>query len=147
MKSSIGKLAVGFSLLLSGSFVQAELSSISDEELGEVTGQSGITIDADVQVSVGAIDYVDADGDGSGGATSGTLRLQTVAFDDGSGGAVSLNGITVDVDGSGLKIGLPSITGTLSVGGLYLGNTTTSAGSLSVSNLNLSGTTVSISAH
>lgn len=147
MYASFKNTLLGLALCTFGSMAHAELSSITDEELGNVTGQSGLTIDADVLLTVGNLDYVDADGDGGGSATSGTLRLETIAFNDGSGGAVSMNGTTIDVDGSGLKIGLPAITGTLSIGGLYLGNTTTSAGSISVGNINLSGTTLTINAH
>ena len=44
-------------------FAQAEMTSIDDAMLGEMTGQAGITIDADVQVTIDAIKYVDMDGD------------------------------------------------------------------------------------
>ena len=43
-------------------FAQAEMMSIDDAMLGEMTGQAGITIDVDLQMSIDAIKYVDSDG-------------------------------------------------------------------------------------
>ena len=116
------KKTIAASALMLGmaSVANAELSSVSDEALADVTGQDGLTIDMNVKVAIGAIDYTDSDGGAS--ATAGTLSISTLEINDGTAathaasGGLDLSGLTIDVDGTnGLEIPLPSITGRISL--------------------------------
>lgn len=147
------KKTIAASALMLGmaSVANAELSSVSDEALADVTGQDGLTIDMQVKVAIGDIDYTDVGG--GAGATDGTLNINTLEINDGLGathalsGALDLTGLTVDVDGvNGVEIGLPAITGRISIGGISLG-TATSIGSVTITDLNMAGTSVNIRGH
>lgn len=91
-------------------FAQAEMMSIDDAMLSEMTGQAGITIDADVQMTIDAIKYVDMDGDGAKGAIS-LVGIQVGEITSGAlSGAARVRGITIDADGAkGLVIGIGEI--------------------------------------
>jgi len=76
-------------------FAQAEMVAIDDALMGEMTGQSGISIELDASVSIGSVVYTDTD-------TAGTLSLNSIALGgyDGSTNAVSggLDDIKIDID-------------------------------------------------
>ncbi len=106
-------------------FAQAEMMSIDDAMLGEMTGQAGITIDADVQVTIDAIKYVDSDGVGSttlvSAATGQFDNTGTAAVDGGFDSDGNAEAVTQDVFGtqgaitmSELRIGSIAADGTLS---------------------------------
>lgn len=150
------KLAASAVMLGLATTANAELSSVSDAALAEITGQAGLTIDMTVQATIGAINYTDTDGwvhpsnvDGLGAslAAAGTLGITNLAISNGAGGGLDLSGLTVDVDAvAGVVIGLPAITGAIDIGGIDMG-TGISIGSVSISNLDLQGTTIAIRAH
>lgn len=101
-------------------FAQAEMTAMDDALLGEMTGQAGITIDVDLQMTIDAIKYVDSDGnslssDGSA-ATQGAITMKSIQMgqiDTATGaltGAAQIRGVTIDADGTdGLVIGLSQI--------------------------------------
>lgn len=145
------KLAASAMLLGLATTANAELSSVSDAALAEITGQAGLTIDMDVKVSIGNVAYTDTDGGST--AAPGTLNIGTLEINDGLGathassGALSLAGLTVDVDSvNGVQISLPPITGRISLGSIDMG-TGTSIGSVSITNLNMAGTNINIRGH
>jgi len=90
-------------------FAQAEMTAMDDALLGEMTGQAGITIDVDLQMTIDAIKYVDLDGNADGSATQGAITMKGLTIDN-DGGAAFIRGITIDADGTdGLVIGLNQI--------------------------------------
>jgi hypothetical protein len=111
-------------------FAQAELTSLDDALLSEMTGQAGITIDVDLDMSIAAIKYVDRDGnvDGGADATQGAITITDLTIDN-DGGAAIIRGVTIDADGNdGLVIGLNQIGDTagngidINVGAVIIGN-------------------------
>jgi hypothetical protein len=114
-------------------FAQAEMTAMDDALLGEMTGQAGITIDVDLQMTIDAIKYVDDDGatraaldlngdndtDDAGenaiAGTQGAITLKGLQIGqiDNAGaltGAAQIRGVTIDADGSqGLSIGFGKI--------------------------------------
>ncbi|MFP4476541.1 MAG: DUF6160 family protein [Desulfatibacillaceae bacterium] len=133
----------------------AGMWSITENEMEDVTGQAGITIDMAVQVTSGYIAYGDADGDATGTYdTEGFFTLSGMALNDGAGGAMDLSGLTIDVGTnagtSALVIGLPSISGEVSFDDILLGATADSGdslGSLTLGDLGTSSSTITITAH
>lgn len=101
-------------------FAQAEMTAMDDALLGEMTGQAGITIDVDLQMTIDAIKYVDSDGnslssDGTA-AEQGAITMKSIQMgqiDTATGaltGAAQIRGVTIDADGNdGLVIGLSQI--------------------------------------
>lgn len=111
-------------------FAQAELTAMDDALLGEMTGQAGITIDVDLDMTIEAIKYVDQDGNrqlelAAGGAGTGgfnadgtvnatgdyeytgsqgaiTMAGLQIGSDNGTGDwdAATIRGITIDADGT-----------------------------------------------
>ncbi|CAD5108778.1 DUF6160 family protein [Zestomonas carbonaria] len=134
---------------------QADLKALDDSSLASVTGQDGISISGEFDGSIGNIAYLD---DGN------ALNLNGVDLDGFN--ILDSDPVTVDVveNGSGVKqlaIGLPAMTGTLTVtainvGGTYTASSGGTAGSLSggtnigglaISDINMAGTTVKIWGH
>jgi len=95
-------------------FAQAELTAIDDTLLEEMTGQAGITIDVDLDMTIDAIKYVDQDGDQDGSGVQGSITASSLSIGADNGtdnwGAARIRGITIDADGTdGLVIGLNEI--------------------------------------
>lgn len=136
------QLAFAAAVLAAPFMAQADMTAMDDSSLSGVTGQAGISISGNFSGSVGAVVYTDTDAT----AGSGELRLETITFngfniDDASP-------LTVDVEDSKLKIGLPAMTGTVSVGAIKVGGASSaSMGSLALSGLNMSGTTIKVWGH
>ncbi len=85
-------------------FAQAELTSIDDSVLGDVTGQAGISIELSANVSIGSIEYTDTDGFGGG---AGSLGINNIVLGGDGGGALDKIKIDIDVDATaGLVIHL-----------------------------------------
>jgi len=81
-----------------------------------MTGQAGITIDIDLDMTIDAIKYVDQDGDTTGAGAQGAITMKGLTIDN-DGGAARIRGITIDVDGTdGLVMGLNQIGDTLGNG-------------------------------
>jgi len=101
-------------------FAQAELTAMDDSALSQMTGQAGITIDVDLQMSIDAIKYVDSDGNADGSGQQGAITMKGVrmgsldntnnyAF-DATDATARIRGVTIDADGTdGLVIGLNEI--------------------------------------
>ncbi|EAT11999.1 hypothetical protein HF888_11480 [Bermanella marisrubri] len=118
-------------------FAQAEMTALDDSALGQMTGQAGITIDVDLQMTIDAIKYVDNDGnvklrEAQGGAgtgsydaagnnvgagngdydiygTQGAITMKGLTMNN-DGGTATIRGVTIDADGQdGLVIGLNQI--------------------------------------
>lgn len=114
----------------------ADLKAMDDGALSDVTGQAGISISGTFQGSVGAVTYTDTDTNG------GSLRLENISLpaltiDDTK--PLTIDVVTTDIGGKStqqLAIGLPAITGDVTVGAIKVGDTSAaSIGSLTVSGL------------
>ncbi len=114
-------------------FAQAELTAMDDSLLADMTGQAGITIDVDLQMTIDAIKYVDDDGatradldlngDGDfldpdeeavlgakGAITAKGLTIGSIDEATGDLSTASIRGVTIDADGdAGLTIGFGKI--------------------------------------
>ncbi|MGH8433353.1 MAG: DUF6160 family protein [Pseudomonas sp.] len=153
---SFKQLVLAAAVLAAPFMAQADLKAMDDSALSTVTGQDGISISGNFGGSVGNIKYTDND---TGG---GSLNITNVAF---TGFTISdANPLKIDVvttsiggtDTQQLAISLPTMTGTVSVGGIYVGGTyagagvTTGAGSigsLAISDINMAGTTIKVWGH
>ncbi len=94
------KLAL-VSAIAAAPFAQAELTSIDDAALSDMTGQAGISIELSAQVSIGSVVYSDTNGLGTTAAETGTLGLNNIVLggSDGSGAIVgALDEILIDID-------------------------------------------------
>jgi hypothetical protein len=137
---------------------QAGMTSMDDSALSSVTGQSGISIAGNFAGSVGNVAYKD---DGQ------SLNLTAITF---TGFSIADNApLTVDVITTTigatatqqLAIGLPAMTGTVSVGSINVGGAYTPAagatpgafaggtsiGGLSISDINMAGTQIRVWGH
>lgn len=116
-------------------FAHAEMTSIDDVMMSEMTGQAGITIDIDLAMTIGEVRYVDQDGFGtdayqlvSGAPVSdaGYLTFSNVQVGELSSGtleAAAIRGVTIDVDGQqGIVLGLGHIGGNTDLAGLSTGH-------------------------
>lgn len=145
---SFKQLALAAAVLSASFMAQAELKSMDDASMSDVTGQAGISIAGDFSGSIGNVAYID---DGN------KLNLAGISM---SGFAIAdANPLTVDVIDDGgvqkLQIGLPAMTGTVTVaniniGGNYAGGTLTggtSIGGLAISDINMGGSAIRVWGH
>src|SRR3990167_6377906 len=131
------QLAFAAAVMATPFMAQAGMTAMDDSALSGVTGQDGISISGNFAGSVGAVVYTHGD------ASGGSLRMETISFT----GFTILDSapLTVDVvtNAGGtqqLAIGLPAMTGTVSVGAIKVGSTTAaSIGSLAISDINMAG--------
>ena len=83
-------------------FAQAELVSMDDAVLGDMTGQAGISIDLSAEVEVGSVVYTDTKAATAPAAEigGGTVGINTIKLGGAGGTAVTgaLDGITIDID-------------------------------------------------
>ena len=139
------QLAFAAAVLAAPFMAQADMTAMDDTSLASVTGKDGISISGNFAGSVGAVVYTDGD------AAGGRLRMENISFT----GFTILDSapLTVDVvtNAGGtqqLAIGLPAMTGTVSVGAIKVGGpTAASIGSLAISDINMAGTTVKVWGH
>ncbi len=139
------QLAFAAAVLAAPFMAQADMTAMDDTSLASVTGQDGISISGNFAGSVGAVVYTDGD------ASGGSLRMENISFT----GFTILDSapLTVDVvtNAGGtqqLAIGLPAMTGTVSVGAIKVGGqTAASIGALAISDINMAGTTVKVWGH
>ena len=85
---ALNKLALA-AAISAAPFAQAELTSIDDALLGDMTGQAGISIELTTGVSIGSLVYTDTDGLAllkGGSATAGSVTMSNIQF---GGGAVA----------------------------------------------------------
>ena len=139
------QLAFAAAVLAAPFMAQADMTAMDDTSLASVTGQDGISISGNFAGSVGAVVYTDGD------AAGGSLLMENISFT----GFTILDSapLTVDVvtNAGGtqqLAIGLPAMTGTVSVGAIKVGSTSAaSIGALAISDINMAGTTVKVWGH
>ncbi len=93
------KLAL-VSAIAAAPFAQAELTSIDDSVLSDMTGQAGISIELSAEVSIGGIEYTDTDGLDGALVNAGKLSLNTIVLGGNGGSQVTgaLDGIKIDID-------------------------------------------------
>ena len=148
------QLAFAAAVLAAPFMAQADMTAMDDGALSGVTGQAGISISGNFNGTVGAVVYTDTDAGG------GSLRMETIAF---NGFSIADNApLTVDVIttsitpvGGGtavatqqLAIGMPAMTGTVSIGAIKVGSAAAaSIGSLALTDINMAGTTVKVWGH
>jgi len=94
------KLAL-VSAIAAAPFAQAELTSIDDSVLSDMTGQAGISIELSAEVSVGSVVYTDTDGQAVlGNGSDGMIELNTIQLGSNGNTAVAgaLDNIKIDID-------------------------------------------------
>ncbi len=69
-------------------FAQAELTSIDDAVLSDMTGQAGLSIELSTAVTIASLTYTDTDGHTAGGNVAGSIGVNGIAF----GGATVAGG-------------------------------------------------------
>lgn len=106
-------------------FAQAEMTAMDDALLGEMTGQAGITIDVELEMTIGNIKYVDQSGQhtfvaAAGGAgtgdydADGTYNPGAGDYDkaDGTQGAITISDIKMgEINAAGDLVGTAQIRG------------------------------------
>lgn len=109
-------------------FAQAEMTSIDDAMMSEMTGQAGVTIDVNLAMTIGEIQYVDTDGqadnfqsnaalvgfraDDKGSVSLKNIQVGELSSTGGVLAATSITGITIDADATrGLVINFGQIGG------------------------------------
>ncbi|MFB6347135.1 MAG: DUF6160 family protein [bacterium] len=150
-------LALAGLLVIGGTFaVSAKMRSMTRNEMSSVAGREGIKLDISLQGSVNTVALDDSNGAQgvSGNAGFGRVRLgggsgKRLTFNDGTGSPAALEGMTIDVDGSGnLVLGLPQGDLTVDVPWTSIVSSSTalgggsSFGKLKVNNLSVGNTTV-----
>ena len=140
------QLALAAAVLAVPFMAQAGMTSMDDSALSSVTGQDGISIAGNFSGSIGKVTYTDGD------ALGGSLNIENITL---AGFIITdANPLTVDVvtttigstPTQQLAIGLPAMTGTVSVGAIRMG-TGASIGALAISDINMAGSTVRIWGH
>ncbi len=110
----LNKLALA-AAISAAPFAQAELTAMDDSFLEGMTGQAGITLDLNLDMSIAEIRYADEDGQGTDVGDGGFLTLSNIEIfgDQGVTGTQALiKGVTIDVDGNdGIVIGFGQIGG------------------------------------
>ena len=138
-------------LLLAPVSALAGMTSASEIEMEDVTGQVGMTIDMSMSVVATDVAWGDSDGFGTY-TTAGWLHLRNVTLP-----TISVNGLVVDqgTGGTVSYIALATtgnlITGSLTIQSVVVGNTATatteSLGELRVGGIGVSFGTIRISGH
>ncbi len=145
---TLKKLALATALVTAPFMAQAELQSMDDASLSSVTGQAGISISGNFNGTVGAVVYTDTD------CTNCSIRMENVQLTGLN--VTDANPITVDVveatiggnTVNQIAIGLPSMTGGMTVGAIKVGSTSAaSIGSVGIEGINFAGSTVKVWGH
>ena len=103
------------SAIATASFSSHALQEMDDASMGDVTGQEGITIDQIYANTIEEFQYVDADGDGTTGASAGKIKITGIgigvdANDDGlintsdTSERVHIFGQEIDAAANGVRI-------------------------------------------
>lgn len=143
---SFKQLALAAAVLSASFMAQAEMKSMDDASMSSVTGQAGISIAGTFQGSIGAVTYTDTD------ATGGTLSLENISLptltiaEDAPMTVDVVTSTNATIAGTKqLQIGLPAITGNVSIGAIKIG--TNSIGSVGISGINMAGSTMLVWGH
>jgi hypothetical protein len=149
----IKQLILASAVLAAPFLAHADMKSMDDAALSGITGQDGISIAGTFNAQIGAVTYTDADANGGSLVLQG-IHLPSVSISDDA--PMTVDVVTNDVKPLGggaavatqqLSIGLPTVTGDVTIDAVKVGSTGASIGSLSVSNLNLAGSTVRVWGH
>ncbi|WP_152222575.1 DUF6160 family protein [Pseudomonas sp. SCB32] len=149
----IKQLVLASAVLATPFLAHADMQSMDDAALSGVTGQDGISIAGTFNAQIGSITYKDADAGGGSLVLSG-IHLPSITIADNA--PMTIDVVTTNITPAGggtavatqqLAIGLPSVTGDVTVDAIKVGATGNSIGSLTVSNLNLAGSTVKVWGH
>lgn len=134
---TLKKFALAAAVMAVPFMAQADLKALDDSDLASVTGQAGISIAGNFNSTIGSIVYTDTDANG------GSLSLETVKL---TGFDIDENNpLTIDVKNDKLEIGLPTITGGVSVAAVKIG--AESIGSVAINDLNMAGSTIKVWGH
>ena len=110
------------------------LEPMFDKELGEVDGQSGITIETELmgESTIGAIAYTDSDGNGGSHKNSAGIYLSDISIGQGS------MKMEVDVTQNGnLELNISDIVqGDFWIRNIAMGDTDTTFGAIGITNFN-----------
>lgn len=134
---TLKKIALAAAVMAVPFMAQADLKALDDSDLASVTGQAGISIAGNFNSTIGSIVYTDTDTNG-GSLTLETVKLTGFDIDES-------NPLTIDVKNDKLEIGLPTITGGVSVAAVKIG--TESIGSVAINDLNMAGSTIKVWGH
>ncbi|MCJ1886024.1 DUF6160 family protein [Pseudomonas sp. LA21] len=148
----IKQLVLASAVLATPFLAHADMQSMDDAALSGVTGQDGISIAGTFNASIGAVTYKDADTNGGTLSLEG-IHLPSLTIADNA--PMTIDVVTTNITPAGggtavatqqLAIGLPSVTGDVTVDAVKVGSGA-SIGSLTISNLNLAGSTVKVWGH
>ncbi len=149
----IKQLVLASAVLAAPFLAHADMKSMDDAALSGITGQDGISISGTFNASIGSVTYKDADTNGGSLVLQG-IHLPSVTIADNAPMTVDVVKTNITPVGGGtavateqLAIGLPTVTGDVTIDAVKVGTTGASIGSLTVSNLNLAGSTVKVWGH
>lgn len=140
----------------------AAMTAVTNTELESVSGQSGIDIAFDIQATIGYVQYADYDGSVAATSADGAINIQSIAIPQIS---CDFSGpLTVDVvggtaatgsDASYIQVGLPGISGEITIGAIRVAQATVAAtstteasiGAITIGDLNLASSVLKIKGH
>ncbi|OQX34680.1 MAG: hypothetical protein B0D91_12055 [Oceanospirillales bacterium LUC14_002_19_P2] len=137
-------LAIAISSVMAAT-AQAELKALEDEAMSEMTGQSGITIEMEMQAEVGAVTYTDEGSirlegitlDNNGGALNQTIEIDMLEKSDLAAGP----GAATKAAGDVIKVGISSMEMDVEVDAIRTGDASAaSLGQLNHEDVAMSGT-------
>lgn len=143
----IKQLVLASAVLAAPFLAHADLKSMDDTALAGVTGQDGISIAGTFNAQIGAVTYTDADANGGSLVLEG-IHLPSVTIADDA--PLTVDVVTTNINGTDtqqLALGLPSVTGDVTVDAIKVGSGGASIGSLTISNLDMAGSTVKVWGH
>ncbi|MDO9322121.1 MAG: DUF6160 family protein, partial [Pseudomonas sp.] len=126
---SFKQIAFAAAVLAAPFMAQASMTSMDDSALSSVTGQDGISISGNFAGSVGNVKYTDGD---TGGGSLNLTNIGFTGFTISDAAPLMIDVVTTMITPVGggaavateqLAISLPTMTGTVSVGGIYMGGT------------------------
>ncbi len=143
----LNKIALVTAISAASFGVNAELKSLDDSAMGELTGQAGITIELETKVDIGSIVYTDTLAAGGDAALSGgSLSVDGISI-GGRGGSL-LDDLAIDIDlaedGDAIidvhsASGAPIDYGVTIAGASLIGNDAAADSTLLASNINIEG--------
>ncbi|WP_211828884.1 DUF6160 family protein [Kistimonas asteriae] len=137
-------LAIAISSVMAAT-AQAELKALEDEAMSEMTGQSGITIEMEMQAEVGAVTYTDEGSirlegitlDNNGGALNQTINIDMLEKSDLAAGP----GAATKAAGDIIKVGISNMEMDVEVDAIRTGDASAaSLGQLNIEDIAMNGT-------
>ena len=93
------KIALATAVAAAPFAAQAELTALNDTMMGNVTGQAGVTIELETQVSIGQVRYTDTDSGAAGEIGGGSFTVNDIEL--GGAGLVTGANPIFDTNGDG----------------------------------------------